>query len=1060
MDNPNPIYYRDLITPDNAVTDLISQLETLIAQYEELRGKIQTQATATVKSMQGLSGATQEQREQIKLLSEESDKLLTEYRDTQGTLRALNEKYNDGNVALKEFTKIQKLVEQVNRSAEGSYDRLSAQYRLNKIRLNEMSEAQRHGTEAGRKLETETRKIYERMNELQKATGKAQLQVGQYERALGGVLGVNNTFLNVITDTSKATETFHGILGALSSPIGVVIGVVGAAVGAFKLWRDSVHETQAAGDALDIEVAGWQATWEVFRKSISTFDFGGFITGAREAAAAGRNLKAVLDETFERANSARILRASMSEENAALEEAMRNQNLSYEERIAAADKYLENMQGIYDQEQETARRNADAQLEYLFSVTNRTQYATDVEREAAKQRLAAFIADYNVNGARIKEARRYIQAEAAIAADETAIASGLSQSSYKIVSERLAQNRQIIAGMTDEQQEFVRLVKQYNLTSDADVKAYVDAEVNFLNAKAASYNDQKRIVTMRNNLEAQEEKAATDAAKARAKAAEDAAEAEKKEALAKLQAVVDGIQLEIDATETGTQEMLDLRLQKIEAQRALELEKNAQKAKELRQDEAAINAKYDRMRQAEEKKQQSEISKIRLQTLQTEQQSLQLQISITQDGTQEMLDLRLALIEKQREIELEQNRQKAEKMRIDEKLINAKYDALALKQTADFRTKQAQRDLKASQDLAANEFALLDRNERQKTIFRLQQEEERLQAILRINETATEKMTDDEVAAVKSALDGIKKQRASLGYNNLYEVLGLNLSTQQQSALNTAISSVQQSLSSLVSSWQAVANAAAEAAKSQVDAAKEALDAEIQARNEGYANNVKQAQKEYELSKKNLAKAQKEQERAQKAQIALDTVTQASSLITATANIWAAFSKAGMAGPALAAAATAVMWGSFLAAKIKAVQVAGVKKEEYGEGTVELLQGGSHASGHDIDLGTKKDGTRRRAEGGEYFAVINKRNSRKFGSVIPDVINAFNDGTFADKYQKAGAAMDAAALNIIGGASGTDVSRLEQDVAAIRKQGDETRFVDADGCTVIQYRNLTRKIRS
>ena len=1004
MDNPNPIYYRDLITPDNSVTDLISQLETLIAQYEELRGKIQTQATATAKSMQGLSGATQEQREQIKLLSEESDKLLTEYRDTQGTLRALNEKYNDSNVALKEFTKIQKLVEQVNRSAEGSYDRLSAQYRLNKIRLNEMSEAQRHGTEAGRKLETETRKIYERMNELQKATGKAQLQVGQYERALGGVLGVNNTFLNVITDTSKAAETFHGILGALASPIGVVIGVVGAAVGAFKLWRDSVHETQAAGDALDIEVAGWSATWEVFRKSISTFDFRGFITGAAEAAAAGRNLKAVLDETFERANSARILRASMSEENAALEEAMRNQKLSYEERLAAADKYLENMQGIYDQEQETARRNADAQLEYLFSVTNRTQYATDVEREAAKQRLAAFIADYNVNEDRIKEAQRFIQAEKDVNTAQRDL--NLQGAGYmrEANEEKLRASKELLDSMTDDQKEFVALVKQYNLTSDAEVKAYVDAEVKFLDAKAASYNDQKRIVTMRNNLEAQEEKAATDAAKARAKAAEDAAKAEKKAAEDAAKAVAK------EAAEKERQ-----RKQEIADQRAM---------------------------------------------LQAQVQTIQLQIAVEREGTREMLALRIAAIEKRREIELFENKQLAENLRQDEAAINAKYDAEVLRTQADFSTKLAQRDLKAQQDLAANEFALLDRNERQKTIFRLQQEEARLQAVLKMDETATEKMTETEVAAVKAALDGIKKQRATLGYSNLYEVLGLNLDTQQQNALNTALSSVQQSLSSLVSSWQAVADAAAEAARSQVDAAKEALDAEIQARNEGYANNVKQAQREYELSKKNLANAQKEQERAQKAQIALDTVTQASSLITATANIWAAFSKAGMAGPALAAAATAVMWGSFLAAKIKAVQVAGVKKEEYGEGTVELLQGGSHASGHDIDLGAKKDGSRRRAEGGEYFAVINKRNSRKFGSVIPDVINAFNDGTFADKYQKAGAAMDAAALNIIGGASGTDVSRLEQDVAAIRKQGDETRFVDADGCTVIQYRNLTRKIRS
>ena len=151
------------------------------------------------------------------------------------------------------------------------------------------------------------------------------------------------------------------------------------------------------------------------------------------------------------------------------------------------------------------------------------------------------------------------------------------------------------------------------------------------------------------------------------------------------------------------------------------------------------------------------------------------------------------------------------------------------------------------------------------------------------------------------------------------------------------------------------------------------------------------------------------------------------------------------------------MWASFAAAKIKAVQVSKQNTEQYGDGTIELLQGGSHASGHDIDLGTKKDGTRRRAEGGEFFAVINKRNSRRFRDVIPDVINSFNDGTFAERYQRANATMTGYAVQLIGGGK-TDVSGLEKDVAAIRQQGDEIRYVDGQGNTVVRYKNLTRKI--
>ena len=290
----------------------------------------------------------------------------------------------------------------------------------------------------------------------------------------------------------------------------------------------------------------------------------------------------------------------------------------------------------------------------------------------------------------------------------------------------------------------------------------------------------------------------------------------------------------------------------------------------------------------------------------------------------------------------------------------------------------------------------------------------------------------------------------------MYELLGIKLGSEQQGALNTAIGSIKDSISSLVDSWNQAAEAAVKAADTQVAAAQKTLDAEIEARNAGYANDVETAQKELTLAQKNRENAIKEQEKAQKAQLAIDSITQASSLITASANIWSSLSKIPVVGPGLAIAAIATMWGSFALAKVKAAQVT-KQSEQYGEGTVELLQGGSHASGHDIDLGTKPDGTRRRAEGGEYFAVINKRNSRRFGHIIPDVINAFNDGTFADKYQRANAAMGGYAVGLVGGGN-TDVSALERDVAAIREQGDMTQYVDGQGNTIVRYKNLTRKI--
>ena len=364
--------------------------------------------------------------------------------------------------------------------------------------------------------------------------------------------------------------------------------------------------------------------------------------------------------------------------------------------------------------------------------------------------------------------------------------------------------------------------------------------------------------------------------------------------------------------------------------------------------------------------------------------------------------------------------------------------------------------LDAQQDLAASEFALIDSNERQKTQFQLQMEKARLEKILELDAAAGLKMTETERKTIQNTIKAIEKESKKLPYNNLYELLGLGLDSDQQDALNTAIDSIKESISGIVDAWNAAADAALNAANAQVDAAQKTLDAEIEARNAGYANEVVTAQKELDLAKKNQENAIKEKQKAQKAQLAIDTITQASSLVTASAQIWSALGGIPYVGPALAIAAIATMWGTFAAAKIKAAQVA-AQTESYGDGTVELLQGGSHASGHDIDLGTKPDGTRRRAEGGEYFAVINKRNSRRYGRLIPDVINAFNDGTFADKYQRANATMGSYAFGLVGGGY-TDVSGLEKDVAAIREQGDRAEYVDGQGNTIIRYKNLTRKI--
>lgn len=1210
MDNPNPIRYSDLITPDNSITNLIAQLDELIQKYESAKSKIQGAAAEAAKSMGNLSGATEEQRQQISMLTAESDKLAAAYKKSNDAESETYRRRQQVIAAVKEQQRIDKLVVELNNSKAGSYNRLSAQYRLNKIRLNEMSAEERKGTEAGRQLETETRLIYEEMSRLQQATGKYTLEVGHYQNALKalpgpinqvvtgfsnmrsqlqtigtsnlplaakamqgfstvmfGTIGIIMSFARYLTGAAQTMREFEqananlstilgtsrdgmkaltdsalslgrtteytarqvtelqtelaklgfgqGSIIAMQKPVlefATAVGanladaaaVAGSTLRAFNLRSAETEETLAtlavatnksalSFDRIQTSIGTVFPVANAFGLSVKDttallgalanagFDASSAATAARNiilylADANGKLAKAMGGpaKTFDEIIDGMIeLRKAGTDLNAALELTDRRSVAAFSALLSGAESARELRQSLEDVNGELQRISEER--------LNTVEGSTKLLQSAWEGLTLAF---QKSNGA-IKDTidwlTRLVQATQRALFPQSTFISESADKYTKQFQEFYAKNGAeaatvFIDNFMADYEKLAEKTGREAKYGDGLLNRWLGFGDKQVAAKAAASTleaiRQARGVVLsqiENDTRESEQQAlrAAELAEQQAnqkreelsKEQKKAIEAAKKQRIADRRAVIESIDLEIAITKAGTDKMLQLRQDRIEAQRQLELEQNRQKVPSERQDEAAINAKYDKQRLDAVKAFNTEIAKLNVQRLQAEQQAIQLEIAITEDGTDRMLELRLANIEKQREIEIAQNRQKDEKVRQAETAINAKYDALILRESANFNNKLAQRDLAAAQDLAQAEFDLLNRNERQKTLFRLQQEKARLEAVLKLNETATNKMTADEIEAIKTTIAGIDEESKKLGYNNLYELLGLGLDSDQQSALNTAIGSIKDSIGSLVDSWNAAAEAAVNAANAQVDAAQRTLDAEIEARNAGYANEVETAQKELELAKKNQEKALKEQQKAQKAQLAADSITQASSLITASANIWKSLSGIPVVGPGLAAAALVAMWASFAAAKIKAVQVSKQQTEQYGDGTVELLQGGSHASGHDIDLGTKKDGTRRRAEGGEFFAVINKRNSRRFRDVIPDVINSFNDGTFADRYQRANAAMAGYAVGLVGGGS-TDVSGLEKDVAAIRQQGDETRYVDGQGNTIIRYKNLTRKIKS
>lgn len=451
------------------------------------------------------------------------------------------------------------------------------------------------------------------------------------------------------------------------------------------------------------------------------------------------------------------------------------------------------------------------------------------------------------------------------------------------------------------------------------------------------------------------------------------------------------------------------------------------------------------------------------QNLAKENATLQLRLEAVENGTEEENKLRIQLLENARKQELLSNSKLIDSQKQDEADINAKYDAKIMRQEQAFKQELAMKLFDQQQALKQSEFDLLETTESEKTRFKLQAEKERLQKLLEIAESGGKKLSDVEIQTINNTIAKIDKniQQSSKesGHKDIYDLAGIKLDNDAKQAISESVGFSISQMQEILSAQVQIKEQILQNAKDEVSAAQNRLDQEIQARNNGYANDVATAKKELQLAKQKEQQALKEKQKAQRQQQALDTLTQTSSLITASANIWKSFSGLGPFGIGAAIAAIATMWASFAAAKIKAREVTKVEDVEYGEGGIEYLEGGSHQSGNDIDLGTMPDGRRRRAEGGESFAIINKASTRKYRKALPAIIRSINNGTFENKYMNAFIPNDNGLRLSLNSATNVDLSRIERDLDSIRKQGETNYYTMPDGTVVIQNKNVKRIIK-
>lgn len=1162
-DNNNPIKYSDLVKPDDSITKLIAQLDQLSDAYMNTLNNIKSEAITVKAALESVSGATESGRKTIRGASNDTDKLTRAARDLAFAESENAKRLAELKQAQKEANELNKLTTRLNQSAEGSYNRLSAQYSINKIYLNNMTVEEREATEEGRKLVAETKAIYEEMKRLQEATGKTSLNVGNYSDAAKGLTtqienqtkelalmrleGKQGTeeyrrlsqetavLRDAVKDATAEITNMASDTSDLDAVLGFAAGASGgfaAFTGAMELFGSESEEVEEAQKKLQAAIAittGVQAIQNAVQKQSA------LMLGISRIQMAALSKAQVYNRLVTMQGTKATLAATIAQKAFNL--------------IAAANPYvllalaLVTVVGALvlfasntDKSAKNQQKLNEAQKVWLDYLETE---ATEMNR-VSNERVAQLNRELNIAKARNASLSETRKIEDEILAERTK-AHNKSVGFYGQELDDLEANRAKLKQLND------MLVQLNNAKARGDKKVYIDVDLDgkidkvkvdeAIEAVQGQIDNTGRAVDIAVNLKtegadldaerkilaAQRLQENRDAAKAETdilRKAEDARIALIKNTFdqqraqrqaANARAIAD-IQLQL-RTETNLTvkarkalndqivllrqqlavDMVDIanqqRAAELSAQRATQDAQIALMAEGAEKQREQLRVEYERQIQdintrleTERGLTETQVAELLNQQLLLQQQyakslgelndqttidqmqaaadRTQLQLDAAREGSQEEINLRIQLLQQQRAIELAQNRQLAEDVRQSEADINAKYDAEVLKQTTELNQQRALMLFDQTQALEASEFDLIRNSEERKTRFRLAQEKARLQKILELNKAAGVKMTDAEVKTIENTIakidQEIEKSKGDERGNDIYGLFGLNLDDDQKEAISTSVSFAIEQLNGFLDAKVQAADAAVSAADKEVDASQRRLDAELEARANGYANNVAMAQKELDVAKKNQEKALKEQQKAQKAQAAIQTMQQIGNLVTASALIWSQL------GFPFAIPAIAIMWSSFAAVKIKAAQLSKSANaggsESYGDGTVELLAGGSHQSGDDVDLGTKPDGTRRRAEGGEFFAVINKRNSRRFRRIIPDVINSLNRGTFAKKYMNA---YNTEGVNISVQQNDTpDLRDLKNDVREIKEQNRRRRYVDGNGNVVEIYKNLTRKIKN
>ena len=990
----------DLFEDDGVIKRLIEQLK----EAEENLDAYRKQAAKAEAALKKLTGATDEEAEQIAFLNKQSKTLL------RNTIR-LNNSRND---AAKELARVRAEQTTVNRltkneaklaqAAAGSYDALSAELSILKTRYKQLSEAEREFSEEGTQVVARINEVTDKLKELDANVGVNSRNVGNYKESvkeaineLGGLPGAAGQAADGLDTVSAAMRKL--MRNPLLLFLGLIVGALGALFTGFKnSERGAELFARASGVAKGVMS-------ELTDVSLDAVDF--LSDAWDDPIGAIKDVgKALLDNILNR------LKAIPLVGQAAMDAFKALWNRDFEGIKAAGEDAL----------------FAVNQAVTGLTETQVTELAEDLEEVIKEvEKTASAFADLESRKRAIIKANRGLVRSIERITTAEALATATADDTTKSFAEREAAAEKARAALEEKAGLEIRLARNNLSLINAEIdlrKANGEQVESLLDSQLNAYRELK-------TAERGYTLAVRDNERTRAELKQDRLERD-------LDILIDG---------ADNQKAINERLLQDER---LTLDARAQI---LRETQRLVDDSFA-----------EQIATIQQFTGTAIDANALLEASDARALNQKIRGLGLSESIEGRLLEIVRERRTAvrdlEEAEVDLAEAVEKAAAAKIRAAEDERKQRfaaAKRAFEDRQALAESEFKLAERTSKEQAAFQIDQDialyEFRLKAAEEFGEALTEVQRQtlrNQIAGLRAERERLFAEAANDDPKDIYQLLGINFgSDKKNEAAKQAFNFVKQQALEFLALQRQIAEAAVQTANQRVSSAEAALQAELTALSNGQAARVETRRQELADEKRQQEKALAQRKKALAAERLVQAAQTGVQLALASAKILAKFPFP------TSLPFIGLMFGAFATAQVKAAKLA--KQTRFGGGGQGKFRGsGSHATGNHIAFG-QDNGTQLVAEPNERWAVFNKRAVAKYGPAIPSIVDAINLGKLGtvSRINHLHAAAAELPYSPQYHLAATDMSTAERHLAAIARNTRRYTYVDARGNLVVVDGNDT-----